>query len=258
MKKIPKIFMIFTVISLMFLSIFSIGQELEDGENNPIAIITANPVIGEIPLTVFFTGMGSVSNGTINSYHWDFGDGTISDEQNPTHTYTQSGSFTVIFTITDNKNITDDDSIIISVNPESEQSYKSSCWTNITYEQLNINAINYSSQRVTYTGRIAEIAKTSREFIIDVGNRDLIYLRTNKKINLVNNDTVQFWGEIKGYDFYLMPFSNWTIRMPSIDAIYIHKVEKETIPWFEIIIGFIIVICAIAFLYLRRQKKKVK
>ena len=34
-------------------------------------------------------------------YHWDFGDGNTSNEQNPTHTYTDDGVYTITLTVTD-------------------------------------------------------------------------------------------------------------------------------------------------------------
>lgn len=34
-------------------------------------------------------------------YHWDFGDGTQSNEENPEHVYTKTGRYTVVLTITD-------------------------------------------------------------------------------------------------------------------------------------------------------------
>ena len=34
------------------------------------------------------------------TYHWDFGDGTNSAMQNPTHTYLSSGEYTVSLTVT--------------------------------------------------------------------------------------------------------------------------------------------------------------
>lgn len=45
----------------------------------------------------------STSTGTTatTTYSWDFGDGTTSDLQNPTHTYNHSGHYTVCLTITD-------------------------------------------------------------------------------------------------------------------------------------------------------------
>jgi len=39
------------------------------------------------------------STGNITSWNWDFGDGTTSTEQNPTHTYTDIGFFTVHLTV---------------------------------------------------------------------------------------------------------------------------------------------------------------
>ncbi|NIP35046.1 MAG: PKD domain-containing protein [Thermoplasmata archaeon] len=35
------------------------------------------------------------------TYHWDFGDGTTSNEQNPSHTYDKKGTYTVTLTTTD-------------------------------------------------------------------------------------------------------------------------------------------------------------
>lgn len=53
--------------------------------------IQASPrLICELPGTVNFTSLGDVLNP-----NWDFGDGTQSTENNPTHTYTQNGSYTV-------------------------------------------------------------------------------------------------------------------------------------------------------------------
>ena len=39
------------------------------------------------------------SAGEVKTWHWDFGDRTTSDEQNPIHTYTRGGRFTVILNI---------------------------------------------------------------------------------------------------------------------------------------------------------------
>lgn len=45
----------------------------------------------EAPLTVIFSNTST--NAT--SYSWDFGDGNASDEKNPTHRYSQAGTYTV-------------------------------------------------------------------------------------------------------------------------------------------------------------------
>lgn len=52
---------------------------------------TASPVVGRAPLVVQFTSY----LGSYESWRWDFGDGTYSDEENPIHTYTSPGDYTV-------------------------------------------------------------------------------------------------------------------------------------------------------------------
>src|SRR5690606_634778 len=48
------------------------------------AAFAANPQVGPAPLVVAFTNL---STGPIESYLWAFGDGTLSSDQNPSHTY---------------------------------------------------------------------------------------------------------------------------------------------------------------------------
>lgn len=58
------------------------------------------PYHGAVEAPLHFTG--SAENGTPPyQYHWTFGDGATSDEQNPTHTYHTAGNYTVTLTVTD-------------------------------------------------------------------------------------------------------------------------------------------------------------
>ena len=67
------------------------------------------PYQGSIGEPVQFTG--SAENGTPPyDYHWDFGDGDTSNEQNPTHIYDDAGNFTVTLTVTDDDDVTVRDS----------------------------------------------------------------------------------------------------------------------------------------------------
>lgn len=59
---------------------------------------TATPTTGEWPLTVQFTDQ---SLGDVSRWKWDFGDGTTDIAQHPSHTYTNSGDFTVSLTVSD-------------------------------------------------------------------------------------------------------------------------------------------------------------
>lgn len=61
-------------------------------------------VKANINIPVNFTDKSIPAKGaTINSWEWNFGDGTASAEQNPQHTYTSSGSFTITLSVKDSK-----------------------------------------------------------------------------------------------------------------------------------------------------------
>ncbi len=74
---------------------------LQDGNISlrPGAGFIANTFSGQAPFTVKFTEYYSVPN-LVTSYLWDFGDGTTSTVQNPSHTYITGGNFTVKLTVT--------------------------------------------------------------------------------------------------------------------------------------------------------------
>ncbi len=63
---------------------------------------SASPSGGVPPLAVSFNGGASTPGSCPLDplYHWDFGDGGTSTEQNPTHTYASAGTFTWTFTVT--------------------------------------------------------------------------------------------------------------------------------------------------------------
>ncbi|WP_157483764.1 PKD domain-containing protein, partial [Maribacter hydrothermalis] len=82
----------------------------------PVAIISANPISGNSPLTVDFTGSNSTDDNGIVSYLWDFADGTTSDLSNPTHTFDNVLNHVVTLTVTDANGLADTESITILVN----------------------------------------------------------------------------------------------------------------------------------------------
>jgi len=68
----------------------------------PFADFVGEPREGTAPLTVQFTDLSEGTGGSdILSWLWEFGDGTTSDEQHPTHTYTAVGTYTVTLKVID-------------------------------------------------------------------------------------------------------------------------------------------------------------
>ena len=78
---------------------------------------TANPTSGEAPLTTNFTSNPSGGSG-FYTYSWDFGDGNTSTAQNPSHTYSNTGSYTATVTVSDSVT-TSQSSTLISLKPRS-------------------------------------------------------------------------------------------------------------------------------------------
>ncbi|KKN43835.1 hypothetical protein LCGC14_0699270 [marine sediment metagenome] len=62
----------------------------------PAAHFSAEPTSGIAPLEVQFTESASNEQ----AWSWDFGDGATSTAQNPSHTYTEAGVYTVTLTVT--------------------------------------------------------------------------------------------------------------------------------------------------------------
>ncbi|HNP53912.1 MAG TPA: PKD domain-containing protein, partial [Ferruginibacter sp.] len=72
----------------------------------PTVFFTASTTTGCFPLTVSFTDQSTPGSGTIQTWQWDFGDGTLSNLPNPTHTYTSAGLFNVSLRITNSNGCT--------------------------------------------------------------------------------------------------------------------------------------------------------
>jgi PKD repeat protein len=86
--------------------------------NNALqAGFSGTPTSGGAPLSVFFT---DISLGFPTTWHWDFGDGYTSDEQNPTHVYENVGTYDVTLTVTGlsgSSSITKNDYVTVTTGP---------------------------------------------------------------------------------------------------------------------------------------------
>lgn len=66
----------------------------------------ANFIFSQQNMAVAFQSTSTVSGSTAIAYHWNFGDGSTSNIQNPVHTYTAAGTYIVMLAISSN-NCTD-------------------------------------------------------------------------------------------------------------------------------------------------------
>lgn len=76
----------------------------------PVSNITANTTSGTAPVSINFSGTSSVARvagSTIQSYEWNFGDGTTGTGQNVSHSYLKGGTYFVSLKVTDNLGLYD-------------------------------------------------------------------------------------------------------------------------------------------------------
>ena len=72
----------------------------------PTADFTFTPAQPLVNQPVQFTDLSADEDGAIVTWDWDFGDGTTSTVQHPTHAYSQGGLYTVSLTVTDDDGAT--------------------------------------------------------------------------------------------------------------------------------------------------------
>lgn len=124
-----KIILKLLVLILVLISIFISGcltspkepaTSSQINENSqPVAAISVNPASISEGDKVYFNGLGSKDlDGNIISYQWDFGDGDSSSGASVSHTYTRSGKYTILLTVTDNNGAKATDSIKVEVNSQ--------------------------------------------------------------------------------------------------------------------------------------------
>lgn len=94
MKKqfIYTLILVFTATNFLFVSC---KKDKKDKKKELVASMTADGGNRPFPAEVKFTNSSKLAV----EYHWDFGDGNESAEENPTHTYTEPGEFTVTLSV---------------------------------------------------------------------------------------------------------------------------------------------------------------
>jgi PKD repeat protein len=100
---------------------------------NPVLVSTSGAPTNQPPtasftysasgLTVAFADASTDPDGSVVSWSWNFGDGGISSDQNPSHTYTAAGTYSVKLTVTDDDGSTGSTSKLVTVSdPQTGQS----------------------------------------------------------------------------------------------------------------------------------------
>ena len=98
----------------------SCAPKAPGGGNTPPTASANGPYSGIVDQLISFSSAGSTDpDGSINSYAWTFGDGTTSNDANPTHAYAAAGTYTVTLTVTDNLGVAATDSTTADISNQS-------------------------------------------------------------------------------------------------------------------------------------------
>lgn len=86
-----------------------------EGVDPPIAAFTTTPAPpqGSAPLMVDFTDSSVAPGSAIASWTWEFGDGSSSHVQNPSHTYSEPGYYEATLTVSNTEGLLDTESLTV-------------------------------------------------------------------------------------------------------------------------------------------------
>lgn len=166
---------------------FHVTNEV-DSLNLDFTMPTSNFTQNNFGLTASFTNQSQHAF----TYNWDFGDGTFSTDTNPTHTYSQSGTYTVILQATYCLNsdyytyqVTVNDSTNSVLEQQKDEFY---IYTD-TYNQtiIKLQTPHQIVSIYNLNGQLIKQYKTnSTETIIDINQSGLYFVKVNQTVKKIS------------------------------------------------------------------------
>ena len=118
------------------------------------------------------------SSGDITSWEWDFGDGTTSTEQNPTHSYKTGGQYTVTLTVYGpggSETEIEDDFACCPISVDNQDEYKPHFGSKVILDASS--AIDFSVEELKYS-RLFQYSCHSGKYYFDRYHRGLTFYTT--------------------------------------------------------------------------------
>ena len=197
----------------------------------PVADFNYSPVKPTTADTIHLMSTSHDSDGNIVSYTWNFGDGVISHEKNPSHRYTDDGIYNITLTVRDNDGATDSivkQITILNLYPVVNFSWKPTNPREKENIEFNFTGFDPDGYIVNYTWDFGDGSKSYRQ------NLTHKYSKAGKyKVNLtiIDND-----GGVSYCEQEI-------------------TVEKKSIPGFEMVV--IVAAITTALLVIMKRRKNV-
>jgi len=179
------------------------------GPTAPVAAFMGTPTSGDLPLTVDFTDQ---SSGDPTSWSWTFGDGGTSTAQNPDHTYTEAGTYTVTLTASNAHGSDDETKVgyITVIDPGSvSRAYALNdipVTGTVSGDYLDTHASDDSYEVITevastsHPRKITSLCEHQWEFNVVAGNAVTFYVAAYRPAN-GDGDDFQFAYATDGVNF---------------------------------------------------------
>jgi PKD repeat protein/Zn-dependent protease len=175
--------------------------------------VTASPLQGKVPLVVTFSG---ITTGTVSEWRWDFGDGSSASGQNPAHTYTKPGLYTVTLTTTNEfgtGQVTKSGIINTGVVPEAEFIAE----TRQGYPPLTVRFRDFSSGNpLAWYWDFGDGSTSTEKDPVHIYAQEGSYTTTLQVVNAFGRDSLTRPNHIRAGNLVPPPTSTVAIGMPPL------------------------------------------
>ncbi|MDG1900667.1 MAG: PKD domain-containing protein, partial [Bacteroidales bacterium] len=162
--------------------------------------------VNDIP-TVSFTVSDSVSchgnqigfistvSSNVETWFWDFDDGSFSNDQNPVHYFPQGGNYNVSLTVTDSAgcSATFTDDVLILPGPTADFSYQNITCSSVLFTDLSTAPTGYTVTEWLWDfgdGFTSNIQNPSHSYTLGIGTYDVTLIVTADSSNYSCQDTI--------------------------------------------------------------------